>query len=242
MARIQTEKNISKFNQDAKKTFGYLYTTKGKLSSKIANERLSIAVIAIIGNVKNKSVIDVGCGDGTYTFELLKHEPKNILGVDPAIEAIKIANNSIKKYKNIEFKVENIYSLSDLNKKFDIAIVRGVIHHLYEPLKAIVELLKIARTIVIIEPNGYNPLLKLIEKLSPYHRNHEEKSHYPKQLDMWFERHNGKIQKRLYCGLVPFFCPDIIAKLLKIIEPFIEKIPFINKIMCAVYISKISSQ
>lgn len=242
MVKIQTEKNISQFNQDVKKTFGYLYTTKGKLSCKIANERLSIAIISVIENIKDKSVIDVGCGDGTYTFELLKHEPKNILGVDPAIEAIKIANISKKKYKNIKFKVENIYSLSSLNEKFDLAIVRGVLHHLYEPLKAIEELLKIAKTIVVVEPNGYSPFLKLIEKLSPYHRKHEEKSYCPKQLDTWFEHHNGKIEKRLYCGLVPMFCPDIIAKLLKKIEPFVEKIPFINRIMCAVYVSKICSQ
>lgn len=236
---MSNEKNIRQFNKDISIYSGYLYTTKEKLSCFLANKRFSFAIKEMIGSMKGKTIIDVGCGDGTYTFEMLKYKPKYILGIDPAKEAIKKASSKNLISKRIKFKVQNIYSLDNLNQTFDIAVVRGVLHHLYDAPTAVMQLSKIARIIIVLEPNGYNPILKIIEKLSLYHRQHEEKSYFPKKLDLWFEQNHGKIIKRAYCGLVPVFCPDIIALILKKIEPLVENFPILNKIFCSVYVQKI---
>jgi hypothetical protein len=82
--------------------------------------------------------------------------------------------------------------------------------------------------------------LKLIEKFSPYHVLHEERSYPPFKLRSWFEKNNGKIIDQFYCDLVPIFSPDWFVKLLKILEPIVEKIPFLRQIGCAVFIFKIS--
>ena len=155
---------IGPFDQDVTLNGGYLYTTNAKLSSKFANDRLTRATRQMI-SLKNKSVIDVGCGDGVYTHELFQSEkPKRILGIDASKKAIRIAQKLYQK-RNLTFQYVNIYHLERLKTKFDIAIVRGVLHHVDDPRNAIVSIAKIASTVLILETNGYNPLLKIIEKI-----------------------------------------------------------------------------
>ena len=236
---MKKEKNIDQFSRDSKNNDGYLYTNTEQLSCKVANKRLSDAVLQITGSLKGKSMIDIGCGDGKYTIEFLKHDPKTILAIDPAIDAIRTANKKYRQTK-IKFEIGNIYELSKIKKTFDVAIVRGVLHHLYQPEIAIKQLSTIAKTVVIIEPNGYNPILKIIEKLSPYHRQHEEKSYLPTNLKQWLKTNGGVINSETYCGIVPFFCPDTLVRLLKKVEPIFESLPYINRFFCAVYITNTS--
>lgn len=235
------EKNVTQFNQDVQTNKGYLYTTAAKLSSRLANQRLSEAV-ALITDLSGKRLIDVGCGDGAYTIEFLAAKPEYVLGVDAAEAAVASARQKYNTLEHIEFEVVDIYNLGDLGRHFDTAIVRGVLHHLYDVEKAIVSLSKIADEVIIVEPNGYNPILKLIEKMSRYHIEHEEKSYFPHQLDQWFIQHGGSVVKSFYCGLVPFFCPDIIARTLKILEPLVERIPILKQLGCAVYVLKINTR
>lgn len=233
------EKNIKTFCQDIKKNKGYLYTQTNKLSCKIANLKQSESIHSICGNLAGKSIIDVGCGDGTYTFEFLKYKPKYILGVDPAKDAISIAKSRYEKFHpNIKFITTNIYKLNTLGKHFDIAIVRGVLHHLYQTEKAIQQLSQIADIVIILEPNGYNFILKIIEKVSPYHRQHEEKSYRPALIDKWVLINKGKIVHRSYFGLVPYFCPSVLVKILKVIEPIVEQTPVLNHLFASVYLCK----
>lgn len=238
---MSKEKNISQFSQDVTNHSGYIYTSNGRLSSAMANERLTKVVKEMIGQeAKGKTIIDVGCGDGTYTYDLLKLKPKSILGVDPSVTAIKKAKSKKRLPKNLTYKVHSIYELKKLKKKYDIAIVRGVLHHLYDAPRAIKQLVQIASVVLIIDPNGYNPILKIIEKVSPYHRAHEEKSYAPHNLDKWFlVTKKAKIEKRFYCGLVPFFCSDSTARFLKHLEPLVEATPLLQKVACAVYVQKV---
>jgi SAM-dependent methyltransferase len=119
---------------------------------------------------------------------------------------------------------------------FDVALFRGVLHHLDRPRLAISEAFRVAKTIIALEPNGYNPGLKLLEKCSKYHIRHGEKSYLPFQLDKWLNEFGGTIIGRRWVGLVPCFCPDWLAKLLKVTEPAVERTPGINLLACAVYI------
>lgn len=224
------------FDNDVTLNGGYLYTTNAILSSKMANERLTKATIDII-DLKGKTVIDVGCGDGTYTYELYKWcKPKHLVGVDAARNAIKLAQVLYHKEKGIKFVCENIYNLPKKLSVFDVAIVRGVIHHVDHPQKAIESLAKIAKEIVILDPNGYNPLLKIVEKVSLYHRTHKEKSYSPVKIRGWLTKTRYGIVKDDYVGFVPFFCPDGMAIALKKVEKYIENFPLFSRFLCAVYV------
>ncbi|MFH1616615.1 MAG: class I SAM-dependent methyltransferase [Planctomycetota bacterium] len=232
------EKNIQKFNQDIEENEGYYYTQTSKLSCRLANQRLSRAV-AEMTCLSAKRVLDIGCGDGTYTIELLNKGPKYVLGVDAAQAAVDLARKKVIDFDNIEFRVLDIYELANLQEKFDVAIVRGVLHHLYDIRKAIVGISKVAGEVIVIEPNGYSPILKIIEKTSRYHIKHEEKSYSPHRLNKWFSRIGGELIQASYCNIVPFFCWDILARMLKTIEPFIERTFLLKQLFCAVYVMKV---
>jgi ubiquinone/menaquinone biosynthesis C-methylase UbiE len=233
------EKNVQEFNEDIKKTGQYLYTDFKKYSAYIATKRQSDALIAMIqaDHGKGISILDVGCGDGVFTLELFdKLSPKRIVGFDSAASAIKAANKKVTKKdkKKITFLHGNVYDANKLFPKnsFDVVVVRGLLHHLYEPQKAIKALSTLSKEIVVLEPNGYNPILKLIEKVSPYHIRHEEKSYWPPLLNKYFTSNGLQVKKQEFFSIVPYFCPTPVAKSLKFIEPFMERIPYVKQFYC----------
>lgn len=232
------EKNVTAFNADVAMNQGYLYSNTEKLSCNLANQRISQAIHHLLGDISGKKIIDVGCGDGTYTLEFLKLQPAYIHGFDASEAAIALAKQKAVGFNNIHFSQMDIYTLVTV-ERYDVAIVRGLLHHLYEVEKAISVLSKVAKEIIVIEPNGYNPILKIIEKTSHYHIEHEEKSYLPSSLDKWFRVNGCRISQSTYIGLVPMFCPDTMAKICKFFEPFIERIPLLCHIACGQYAMKI---
>lgn len=239
MKKRAIEKNVEQFNQDVKNLGRYAYTDQNIYSAVIASKRSSEEILKTIRSQFKKPIriIDVGSGDGTYTFDLFeKLKPKIIIGFDFAKEGVKIANERIKKKdaKKIKFIESSIYDVNKkIKDKFDVAIVRGVLHHLYDPQKGINAISKLSDIIVVAEPNGYSPIMKIMEKVFPYHRKHEEKSYWPPTLNSWFEKNGFKIKKQYFFGIVPIFFPKTLAKMIKAIEPFMENIPYLNRIYCA---------
>ncbi len=229
------DRNAEAFNQDVVKNNGYLYTTNARLSSRLANGRLTKSALEV-ADFNGKKVLDIGCGDGTYTIELFEAaQPISIEGIDAAQEAIDVAKEK-NANRRINFTVASAYELPYENQSFDIVQLRGVLHHLDRPIEALKEALRVADTLIIIEPNGYSPVLKLIERFSPYHIEHKEKSYAPRNLDRWVKSLGAVLVKHQWVGLVPCFCPDWMAQILKKIEPVFESVPLVNSISCAVYV------
>ena len=230
----QPNQSVSAFNQDALENQGYLYSTNAPLSSQVANKRLSDVTLDNI-DLRDKTVLDIGCGDGVYTIELFDRiQVKHLVGVDFAEKAIEVARTNSGK-RPIEYEVHSAYSLPYSDQSFDVAIIRGVLHHLDDPIPALKEALRVARVIWVIEPNGYNPGLKFLEKFSRYHIEHEEKSYSPAYLDTEIEKMGGKVILRKWAGFVPMFCPDWLVKIMKAIEPVVETLPGLKHLGCAVY-------
>lgn len=235
------EKNIQVFNEDVKRKKSYVYTDSKIYSAYTANLKISAEIVRMVKTAVGRgkiTILDVGSGDGTYTFELMeKIKPKKIIGFDIAKEGVDIANKKIRKKdrNKIKFLNSSIYEADKVIKqKFDVVVVRGVLHHLYNPKRAIKAVSNLSDKIIIVEPNGYNPILKVIEKVSPYHRRHEEKSYWPPTLNKWFEKNGFKVQKQEFFGIVPFFFPESLAKMIKKVESFLEKIPYLSRVYCGI--------
>lgn len=226
---------VDPFAADAAANQGYIYTTNAGLSSQLANRRLTEATLAV-HDFEGARVIDVGCGDGTYTHELAEvGEVARVHGVDPAAQAVKVAAAGIVR-PNVTFAVCSAYQLPYADDTFDIALLRGVLHHMGRPVDALREALRVAPAIVVVEPNGYNPALKILERCSSYHIEHGEKSYAPKALDRWIADVGGTVRSRLFAGLVPMFCPDWLARATKRVEPVVERLPLVRAVGCAVYV------
>jgi ubiquinone/menaquinone biosynthesis C-methylase UbiE len=80
-----------------------------------------------IKNFKNKTAIDLGCGNGRYTFALKKLGFKKVVGID--ISKKNIYNAKKKKIKNVSFFNGNILKLNFIKEKFDFIFSYGVFHH-----------------------------------------------------------------------------------------------------------------
>jgi SAM-dependent methyltransferase len=232
-------RNPQTFDRDARSNNGYLYTTNAALSSSLSNRRISEAVAQLV-DIRGKRVVDVGCGDGTYTRELLDRGPSFVLGIDAATDAIAIAATKSRDESQLAFATVDVRNLGSVDGHFDVAVVRGVLHHLDEPEAAVAGILRLADEVIIVEPNGYNPVLKIIEKVSRYHREHEEKSYTAGRLDRWCEDRGAALRRSQFIGLVPFFCPDRIARILKRLEPLVEQTPVLRALCCGQYVQVVS--
>ena len=223
------------FDRDVESNQGYLYTENAPLSSCLANRRLTDATLSLI-DLHGQQVVDIGCGDGTYTFELYhRAQPSRMAGIDFTQKAIDLANSKVAG-RPITFAVGSACDLPYQANSFDIAHLRGLLHHVDRPADVLGEAFRIAPAIVIIEPNGYNLGLKLLEKFSAYHIEHKEKSYAPGLLDRWIGTLGGRVTHRTWVGSVPFFAPDRLTRALKFIEPLVEKIPVLNMLGCAAYV------
>jgi SAM-dependent methyltransferase len=225
-------KVVEVFSKDASGG-GYLYTRPEHLSARYSNARMSEAIATAVP-LAGRRLIDLGCGDGTYTRDFVTRDRMSfVLGIDPAQDAIAHARTLATGAGvfNCEFRQAGIDDLDDA-EQFDVAVLRGVLHHLDDPAAAVRKALRIARDVVILEPNGLNPVLKIIERTSAYHREHGERSFVPALLEDWVRVAGGRVVARRFINLVPFFCPAPLARVLKSVEPIIEVLPLLRRIAC----------
>ena len=133
-----------------------------------------------------------------------------------------------------QFEIGDIYDLGlqIADAAFDCVVFNKVLHHLPDPAGALNAAAHAARTVVIVEPNGYNPVLKLLERYSPYHVAHEERSFTPRQLQIWSEAAGFRVNSLQMINLVPMFCPDWLARLARRIEPLVERVPGFRTVIC----------
>lgn len=229
------KQNVHRFDDDVREQGAYAYTGD-RLSSRFANARISCS-IAESFDFRNTSVLDLGCGDGAYTLEFAALGVRQVVGIDPASVAIDAARSRSQAHNVdnvVKFEVGNIYELDEylLPGRFDCIVIRGVLHHLPDPARALAGLAAFQGTVIVLEPNGNNPVLKLLERFSRYHIEHEERSFRPRQIRQWLTDAGYPEQSCKLINLVPFFCPTPMAKVLRLIEPIVERIPLLRDITC----------
>lgn len=233
MPPTQTKQNVDRFNQDVSANNGYLYSTNAPYSAVMSNLRINQAIVAAVP-ADTRRIIDLGCGDGFYTADFAQAFPHAYIEAnDPATVAIEMAQ---AQFPHITFAVANILDLTTQpTTMFDVAVIRGVIHHLPDDSQqlAIANARAIANTLVIIEPNGNNPILKLIEKNSAYHIAHEEQSFGSDTIVSWCRAAGWNDVQVDFIGFVPFFFPKLLARVIYFVQPVLERIPIINKYFTA---------
>ena len=113
-----------------------------KKNSKILSLNLNKIV-----KIKNKSILDIGCGTGELIDNFIP-EAKKIYGVDISSNYIKTCKLKFKNQKKVVIKLfkSNFKKLNKLNQKFDIIVCNSVIQYFsYE--SQIIELVKIVKKV-----------------------------------------------------------------------------------------------
>lgn len=95
-----------------------------------ANDLIEIPAFRnIMPNVKNKKILDLGCGYGENDKYYKELGAKSILGLDISTHMIEMANR-YNKLKDIDYKVIAMEDIYQINDKFDIVISSLAFHYI----------------------------------------------------------------------------------------------------------------
>lgn len=227
--------NFEVFNRDIEEHGTYLYTSVDRMSARMATQRTT-DIILEANRFAGRSVLDLGCGDGYYTLKWWDQgKPRELVGVDAAAKAIELADKK-KGDRPIRFQVGDAHHLPFPDNSFDLVLIQSILHHDDDPGDIIREAFRVAPEILIHEPNGNNLGLKMIEKVSRYHREHGERSYSSRLMARWIDEAGARVTYRRFAGFVPMFCSDWMAKLTKAVEPLVEACPLVKMAGCAVVV------
>ncbi|MDO8622870.1 MAG: class I SAM-dependent methyltransferase [archaeon] len=156
----KTEKDIEKMYNKIAIDYDKNRTNK-KTGGTPFNEYTEMpASLKLLGNIKGKKILDLGCGSGLYVKKL-KQKGAKIKGIDISKELIAIAKKSFPK---IEFKVGTISKkLPYKTGEFDIVLGALVMHYLDNwnfTLKEIKRVLKPKGIFIFSTENPYRTSLK----------------------------------------------------------------------------------
>ena len=90
-------------------------------------------------DLSGKTVLDIGCNAGFYTFELAKRGAQ-VTAIDLDQHYLKQARWAAKELRlehQVEFRQQQVYDLAKSNEQYDIVWFMGVLYHLRYPLLAL---------------------------------------------------------------------------------------------------------
>ncbi|MCM3874101.1 MAG: DUF1698 domain-containing protein [Pyrinomonadaceae bacterium] len=104
-------------------------------------------------DLHGKSLLDVGCNAGFYSFEAKRRGAARVLGVDGQRQHIRQALFVRKVLGlDLEFRRMNVYELDRQTiGQFDITLALGLIYHLKHLVLALENLYKVTREMLVIE-------------------------------------------------------------------------------------------
>jgi len=164
-------------------------------------------ILNLVDKFGRGKIIDVGCGDGYITSQILK-KFKEVAGEDISKEAIKIAK---KKNPKISLVVATCTNLPFSDNSFDTVVASETLEHVnYNDGKMLLKearrILKPQGKLIISTPNLSNPYMKFLQVT---HKNIEHLKEYTKKEFAELISTHFKII-RLNSGVsLPIFIPKI---------------------------------
>jgi tRNA (mo5U34)-methyltransferase len=93
---------------------------------------------AVPSDLSGKSVLDIGCNAGFYSFEMKRRGADRVVAVDDAENYLAQGQLAAEVLGlKIEFVQLSVYDLAQLREKFDVVLFLGVFYHLRHPLLAL---------------------------------------------------------------------------------------------------------
>ncbi len=93
---------------------------------------------ALPHDLRGKSVLDIGCNAGFYSFEMKRRGADRVVGVDSDEDYLAQARFAAEVLGlEIEFRRLSVYDIGRLDERFDVVLFMGVLYHLRHPLLAL---------------------------------------------------------------------------------------------------------
>ncbi|MDB4954401.1 MAG: Methyltransferase type 11 [Myxococcales bacterium] len=89
-------------------------------------------------DLRDKTVLDIGCNAGFYSFEMKRRGAARVVGIDSDERYLAQARlaSEVLGYE-IELRNLDVYRVGALGEKFDFVLFMGVLYHLRHPLLAL---------------------------------------------------------------------------------------------------------
>lgn len=195
----------------------------------------------INGITPDMNVLELGCGTGYFTKELVKTNSK-IIAIDISLELLKIAESNCYS-DNVKFLCDNAYGTNFDDETFDVIVGSSVLHHLDidKALKEIFRLLKKGGSLRFTEPNMLNPQIAL-QKNIPYIKRKFGDSPDETAFIRWFLKTKliNSGFSSIYITPFDFLHPHTPMKIIPFIEKIgykLERIPLIKEIAGSLFIT-----
>jgi len=149
----------NKYEEEVKEIYNKLSKRYHKITAyHFFNAYLEVpATTSLLKYVKNKKVLDLGCGTGRHT-KILKKRGAKVWGIDLSPKMLEIAKSEIK---GVDFKVGSVYKLPYKSNFFDI-VVCGLATSYFKNLdKAFKEIYRVLKNNGIFVFSFTNPLLEI---------------------------------------------------------------------------------
>ncbi|AKF04050.1 Methyltransferase type 11 [Sandaracinus amylolyticus] len=93
---------------------------------------------AIPDDLTGRSVLDVGCNAGFYSFEMKRRGASRVVGIDSDDRYLAQARLAADLTGlDVEFQKRSVYEVGAIGERFDLVIFMGVLYHLRHPLLAL---------------------------------------------------------------------------------------------------------
>lgn len=96
-------------------------------------------------NLKGRSVLDFGCGDGSDTEMFIKMKAKEIIGVDTSASMIVLAKKKYKGIKEVKFTQTKGIKLPLKSNHFDFVFSHFVLHYIKDTKKQFAEIAQVMK-------------------------------------------------------------------------------------------------
>jgi SAM-dependent methyltransferase len=150
--------------------------------------RLLAEIAKHVSNLKQKTVLDYGCGLGIDVVRYLNAGAAKVCGIDISEKYIEQAKAQclVNGYcpDQYDLRVMDAHNLEYEANSFDYVIGRGILHHLdvKVALRSLHRVLKPGGRMLFAEPLADNPLLKLFRLLTPHARTEDERPFTRRQI------------------------------------------------------------
>ncbi|WP_456400143.1 class I SAM-dependent methyltransferase [Persephonella sp.] len=140
--------------------------------------RLAFPLIDLLGDIKGKKILDVGCGDGTLTLELV-NRGADVIGIDSSPEMVKAS-----KSKGIKAILGTATDLP-FYEEFDAVFSNAVLHWVPEAEKALENIAKSLKDggIFVAEFGGKGNIQSIIQAMEQVF---EENPEFGKFKNIWY--------------------------------------------------------
>lgn len=93
---------------------------------------------ALPEDLSGRSVLDIGCNAGFYSFEMRRRGAARVVGIDEDETYLAQARFAAEvQGADIEFRRLSVYDVARLGERFDVVLFMGVLYHLRHPLLAL---------------------------------------------------------------------------------------------------------